>query len=358
MNKGIWKTLTIIGFVLAIVAVGMIVVSRFAFLWNAGSMAGNNDRMLPQSQEVAFSDTQSSTEENTAMSATEKNNLSRLQQGCFSGNDCVPSIDEPKFVSVKQAKFMNADDLVVGVAFDGWQNDDDPVKAYPLKILNWHEVINDFLNEIPLVVTYSPLTMSPRVYERTFDGKAVEFGVSDKILNSGVVLYDRDSKTLWNQFDGMALAGTKTGGHLVSYPLQLVTWGEWIKEYPSTVVLSEDTGVDRPYDQYPYNDYQESSDVYYSLEHSDNRLDPKDVVYAVTVGDQRRMYPEKELQKTLPAGGGFDDQFAGVHVKISYAKKRFSAVNTDTGKDIPFEISYYFAEEAFYPGSDIYRAGT
>lgn len=357
MNKGIWKLLTLLGFILAVIVVGMILVLRFQIFDRFGGFSFN--RTLPQTQELS-QQTQLTTEEQVLSDLNlDKKNLDRLQQGCLSGNDCIPTIDEPKFVSAKQAyRFLKDDDLVIGVAFEGWEKEDDPVKAYPVKIMNWHEVVNDFLNETPVAVTYSPLTMTPRVFQTLSGGAVNPLGVSGMLLNSNSVLYDKETKSLWSQFDGLALAGPKRGEKLVPYlyPSQLMRWGDWVKQYPKTAVLSEDTGSSFDYNESPYGDYGKTADIYFPLEHTDTRMAAKETVFGIVIGDQAKVYPEIELKKALPNGGTFTDEFAGKKLTVSYNKNMFSAVDTQTKEQFSGTVSYYFAWAAFYPNLQIYQA--
>lgn len=359
MDNHFWKIVTAAGLILAFLVFGMVLVIRFR-IFEQGAIFLNalapSTIQTQETQQTALFLTQA-TSRQADFSGLDKKSFERMQAGCFEGNDCIPSLDHPEFVSVRQAKFLSDDDLVVGVAFDGWETEDDPVKAYPVKILNLHEVVNDFVNETPVVVSYSPLTMSPRVYEELFGGKSVNFGVSGMVLNSNLVMYDRETDSLWNQFDGAALAGPKREEKLAPYPfpVQLMRWGDWAKKYPTTVVLSDDTGFHYNYDVNPYENYEKSSDVYYPLEHSDARLDPKNVVFGIVLGDKQKIYPEAELQKALPNGGDLTDQFAGIKLKLTYDKKMFAVIDVQTNEPVPFTISYYFAWEAFYPSSDIYQ---
>lgn len=359
MNKGTWRLFTVLGFVVGIIAIGMILVLRFGFFDYLGSIVQTfGASTSTQTQELIDTLTLEVTQQrDQAASDADRKNLMRLQQSCFD-SDCVSSIDKPKFVMVRQAKFMKDDDLVLGVPFDHWKNEDDPVKAYPLKILNWHEVVNDFVNGNPVVVTYSPLTGTPRVYSRLFDGKAVEFGVSEMVLNSNLVLVDRDTKSLWSQFDGVALVGSKRGTVLTPYPnsVQIVRWADWVSLFPSTVVLSGETGFAYSYEESPYGDYEKTQDIYFPLENTDGRRKSKEVVYGVLIGTQAKLYPELELQKALPASGTIADEFAGRKLTLSYSKKTLKVVDIQTKSEIPNIRSYYFAWEAFYPGSDIYQA--
>jgi|GEM_PF-6443718 len=361
MNKGIWKFLTWFGLLLAVVAVGMIAVLRMQIFDFGHVFLQTQNFFSSQTQAITQMMTQQTEQSLDVVNVADVANLQRMQQNCFSGNDCIPSIDEPKFISPKLAsKFLKDDDLVIGVAFPNAEKEDDPVKAYPIKIMNWHEVVNDYVNETPVVVTYSTLTMAPRVYVTLMGGKGSMFGVSGMMINSNLVLYDRETKSLWNQFDGKALTGSQRGKALKEYPqfTELTTWGEWLKKYPTTEVLSEDTGFDRQYDEYPFGDYPDNENIYSSLEHSDTRLNPKEEIFGIMIGNQQKAYGLTELQKALPNGGTLNDDFAGQKLTINYTKNSLSILNTQTKEQLLPHVSYYFAWEAFYPNTEVFKPST
>ncbi len=357
MNKGIWKFLTILGLLLAGIAFAMILVFRLQVFGRVDFFTQTTRLFIPQTEQSSVSQTQLLTQQDEISNIQlDKQNLARLQQGCFLGNDCIPSIDQPQFVSVRLASFMQSNDLVIGFVFQENSQSAPVVKAYPVKILNWHEIVNDVAGNTPIAVTYCPLCMTPRVFDRILDGKAVTFGVSGMLLNSNLVMYDRETKSLWSQFDGLALVGSKRDQKLQLYPSQLEKWSDWIKQYPQTQVLSEKTGYALPYNQYPYDDYEKNSDIYFPLEHIDNRFPPKEVVFGIVLGNQEKVYPESELQKALPNGGSFSDQFAGKNLTVSYDKKTFNVTDAQTREQILNTVSYYFTWAAFYPNTEIYQA--
>jgi hypothetical protein len=166
--------------------------------------------------------------------------------------DGIPPIDDPQFESVAAA--------------DEWLTDRDPVllvehgnavRAYPLAILTFHEVVNDVVAGDPLLVTYCPLCNSALAFERTLDGEVVEFGTSGRLWRSNLVMYDRATRSLWLQFTGEAIVGARVGDQLERLPLQMAAWGDVAQRWPDAEVLSRDTGHDRPYGENPYVGYDE-----------------------------------------------------------------------------------------------------
>lgn len=359
MNKRFWKIVTIAGFFVAILAIATVLVLRVEIFKRLGVFSAGD--FFPETQELSDQQTQMSTQQTEQDDLrADKKNLERLAQGCLSGNDCIPAIDKPEFVSARRAyEFLDEDDLIIGLAFEGWETEDDPVKAYPLKIMSRHEIVNDFINETPVVVTYCPLSMTPRAYVRLFDdGKAYSFGVSGMLLNSNLVMYDRETKSLWSQFDGQALAGPKRGQRLEQYlyPLELLRWSDWVKKYPATVVLAPQKGNDIDYDESPYGDYEKTSEIFFPLEYVDNRLAPKEIVFGIMVGDQSKVYPESELRKALPEGGTVNDDFVGRRLALTYDGMVFKVLDEAAKEEIPSAVSFYFTWVAFHPNTRIFQA--
>ncbi len=328
-------------------------------VFEPGTGPGN----APKSQEfpVIFEETDSkekagmsSSKEQSKLQEAEdpidKKSLARLRQGCLSGKDCIPSIDHPKFLPAKKAAFMKDEDMILGFV-SGRE-----ARAYPIKILNWHEIVNDSFQNKPIVVTFCPLCMTGRVFDRVVDSETLEFGVSGMLLNSNLVMYDRKTNSLWSQFAGEALIGPKRGTKLKQIQTDTVLWKDWVKQHPSTLVLSNSTGFERDYEKYPYSDYRESGEVYFPLEHEDKSRFAKEIVYGIVLGDKQKMYSETELKKALPAGGSFEDSFSGEKLKVAYDKGVLRIKNVKTNEEILNAVSFYFSWYAFYPKAEIFKA--
>ena len=146
--------------------------------------------------------------------------------------DGIPAINHPRFESASNATFLKPNDLIIGVEINSI------AKAYPVKILNWHEIVNDEISARPVVVTYCPLCRSGLVFNARVMGSTYTFGVSGLLYNSDVLLYDRETRSLWSQLMGASVAGTNSGKTLEVITSQMVTWAEWKERYPETLVLS------------------------------------------------------------------------------------------------------------------------
>jgi hypothetical protein len=222
----------------------------------------------------------------------EENNIVPLDQIVSGGPppDGIPSIDDPKFISIQEAdKYLEDSELVLGLNING------DVRAYPLQILVWHEIVNDKVGGVPVAVTYCPLCFTNQVFNSTIvddKGKAVilEFGTSGKLYNSNLVMYDRATKSLWSQAMAQGIVGKYSGVKLERIPFDVVYWKEWKQLYPESKVLSRDTGSTRPYGADPYGDYYTNGDVLFPVSNKDDRLGLKEIVVGFENNGQYKAY--------------------------------------------------------------------
>ena len=166
--------------------------------------------------------------------------------------DGIPALSNPKFVTASEGdKFLKKHDKVLAVEYNG------VAKAYPIRILNWHEVVNDNFNGKPVVVSWCPLCLSGIVYDPENGANRLTFGVSGEIYKSNLLMYDRETGSLWSQMLQRAITGPLTGAVLAMLPAEHSTWEHWRTEHPNTLVLSLDTGFKRDYGLDPYREYVE-----------------------------------------------------------------------------------------------------
>ena len=156
--------------------------------------------------------------------------------------DGIPAIDKPDFTSAGLATFLRDDDTVLGMVRGG------VARAYPVRILNWHEVVNDRFDQDAVVVTYCPLCGTGVAFDARIDGRVLSFGVSGLLYNSDVLLYDRQTQSLWSQLLAQAISGPMKGRRLAMLPLTHTTWVDWRKSHSATQVLSTNTGQTRSYE--------------------------------------------------------------------------------------------------------------
>jgi len=160
--------------------------------------------------------------------------------------DGIPAINHPRFLRPAQVTFLSAHEPVLALQIGA------DARAYPVQILIWHEIVNDTVGGVPVAVTYCPLCNSAIAYDRRAAGRVLSFGTSGLLYNSNLVMYDRQTQSLWPQFSGQAIAGVLAGHQLHPYPMQTVSWAAWRTAHPHGWVLSRDTGYVRDYGTNPY----------------------------------------------------------------------------------------------------------
>ncbi len=261
--------------------------------------------------------------------------------------DGIPSIDDPKFVSVEEAdQWIQDNELVLALVYK------DVKRVYPLQIMVWHEVVNDNIAGDPILITYCPLCGSGIAYERKIEGETVEFGTSGKLFNSNLVMYDRKTDTYWQQIDGKAIVGELTGMELKEISVDTVVWRDWKKAHPDSEVLSQDTGFNRAYGRDPYGSYYEDSFLIFPVEGRDDRVHPKTVVFGIEIDGKFKAYGEEDLKKA----GAIEDEFSGIKLKIERdAAGIVKVTNLDTGEEVVKERDFWFAWYAFHPETELYK---
>jgi len=260
--------------------------------------------------------------------------------------DGIPAIDRPVFVGVDKAHYLRANDRVLGVVIG------DQIKAYPIRILNWHEVINDVVDGKNIVVTFCPLCGTGMVFLAP-EG-AGPFGVSGLLYNSDVLLYDKQTQSLWSQLRQQSIAGPMIGRDLELIATQHTTWQDWQRRYPQTLVLSSNTGFNRDYSTDPYANYRQTLQLFFPVSSLSNLFHPKENVLAIKYHGAVKAYPFSELAKS-PAQ--FDDELAGERVLVKWDEQNQSAsIYNKSGEPLPTTIAFWFAWYAFYPETAIYRA--
>ena len=213
-------------------------------------------------------------------------NLNELRSG-GPPKDGIPSIDNPRFTDPDNAdSWMDSDEPVIAFEYNG------NARAYPLQILIWHEIVNDKIGDTPVLITFCPLCYSAIVFDRRIDGETHEFGVSGFLRHSDMIMFDRKTESLWQQFTGEAIVGEYTGKQLEIFPSQIISYQQFKNAHPDGKVLSKDTGVDRPYGKNPYTGYDDINNTpFLTGEIDDDRLQPLEKVIGVQVEGQRKAYP-------------------------------------------------------------------
>ena len=167
--------------------------------------------------------------------------------------DGIPAIDAPTFRPIDEAKDIAPNEPVIGLEVPG------DARAYPLRILIWHEIVNDVIAGTPVAVTYCPLCNSAVVFERTVAGRVLDFGTSGKLRHSDLVMYDRQTESWWQQFVGQAIVGAMMGTELKRVPAWLASFAEFKARYPRAKILVPNDPAVRPYGRNPYLGYDTSA---------------------------------------------------------------------------------------------------
>lgn len=264
------------------------------------------------------------------------------------GRDGIPAIDQPKFLSAGESNFLKDQSEVLGITRNGVS------KAYPIAILNWHEIVNDTFGDESIVITYCPLCGSGVAFLAVPDDAEKGFGVSGLLYNSDVLLYDRATESLWSQLMSKAVSGPRRGELLNAIPMVQTTWGGWRKQHPDSQILSRETGYNRDYSRDPYATYTTRDRLFFPVAHLDDRLPPKLRVLGIQIGQQAKAYPFSELNKT---DGSVQDAVGGQAITVKYDAKSDSAAAYDgAGKLLQTTTLYWFAWASFHPKTDLFKA--
>ncbi len=266
--------------------------------------------------------------------------------------DSIKSLDAPGFVAASACDFLGDDDELFSITIDG------VTRAYPLRVLVWHEVVNDRIGDQPVVVTYSALTGSGVAFDpgENADGTPREFGVSGVLYNSCLLFYDRASESLWSQLKMMGISKDFVEEPLVQLPTRRMTWAAWRREFPQGEVLSIETGMDNDYrGEWPYGDYANQKETIFPFDISPDRNEfgTKERMIGMVEGWAARAWPLETLKKRQQ----LFDAIGARPIQVTYDEKTDTVVITDitNGQELPHVSVYWFAWQAFYPDSSVWR---
>ena len=265
--------------------------------------------------------------------------------------DGIPSLADPEVVKADEADFMRADDRVVAV------NIGDTVRAYPLRILNWHEAVNDELEDTPFTVVYCPLcdsvsVLDRRIRDETGEVKVLEFGISGLLHNSNVLLYDRTDEALWSQVKFEAVSGPHAGKSLEHLPWTMTTFETYRDEYPEGTVMTFDTGYRRDYSRNPYEAYFQEDRLMFPVSREDPRLNRKDRVVGIRIGDKVRAYP---VERVAEAEDGRITDTLGEHRIVLEADAGADTVRlVEVPEQAQTMHTFWFAWAAYHADTEIY----
>lgn len=261
--------------------------------------------------------------------------------------DGIPAIDQPRFVEPKAARIA-PDARVLGIVVNG------DARAYPISILNWHEIVNDRVGGRAVVVTFCPLCGTGMAFDASLGVKPSSFGVSGLLYNSDVLLYDRETSSLWSQILMTAVTGPMKGRKLRPLPTAHTSWADWRARHPGSKLLSGDTGFARDYGRDPYAGYEQTAEPMFDVQHRDGRFPAKEWVLGVSIGEVHKAYPFSLLAKAIGSQGVLRDQVGGQALTIHFDASHRSARVTDASSaELPSLMAYWFAWVAFHPGTEV-----
>jgi len=256
--------------------------------------------------------------------------------------DGIPSIDDPKYIAPGEADFMRDDDLVLSFSHG------ETTRAYPLRILVWHEIVNETIAGKPILVTYCPLCGTAMIFDRKVGGKTRSFGVSGMLYQSDVLMYDREDESLWSQLKMKAVSGSLSGTEFTLLPSAHLTWKAWQKKHPDGEVLSTDTGHRRNYRGRAYASYFDSPDTIFPVPNHREELPKKDWIVGVITEGKAVAFPVKLLAEKLEAS------HEGVTVKYNPTSRLATATGSD-GAELPTVTAFWFGWQAFHPETALWK---
>jgi len=247
------------------------------------------------------------------------------------GKDGIPAIDNPKFKSISEYTYSNDVQAIV-------LQSNDEVKVYPYNILTWHEIVNDEIGDKKVAVTFCPLCGSALVFDRELKDGLTTFGVSGALIESNMVMFDRDTESLWQQSTGKSIAGSYLDTELEHVPFQLMSMGDIKNKYPLAIVLSEETGFARDYTQNPYAGYENTDTLIFDTSSKSNLFEMKEIMIVFKIDDQNFTTPMSQIKE----GEVFSKNTDKGLIKILKNDGEIT-VSNNGGAKIPFYFEMWFS---------------
>ena len=275
--------------------------------------------------------------------------------------DGIPPIDNPQFQLVSAQEDLSAKDPVVSIEING------DARAYPLRVLIWHEIVNDTVGGKPVAVTYCPLCNAAIVFDRMVDGEMKDFGTTGLLRNSDLIMYDRQSESWWQQFTGQAIAGSEVGSSLKFVAARLESWADFTNRFPDGKVLVPNNPGFRNYGRNPYVGYDSAAAPFLYRGKMPEGISPMARVVVYRINGKTNAIALSMLTKSEEL----------MHGKVTIKWKAGQASALDTGEiakgrdvgsitvqkknaagnyeDIPYDVTFAFVVEAFEPGTVIQK---
>jgi hypothetical protein len=265
--------------------------------------------------------------------------------------DGIPSLSDPKFMAALSETKITDHEPVISVEIDGAKP-----RAYPVRYLIWHEIVNDTVGGMPIAVTFCPLCNSGITFDRRVNGKTLSFGVTGKLRNSDMIMYDRETQSWWQQAEGRGIVGELTGQDLDTLPTWMESWAEFKARNPDGLVMAQPT-TNRDYGRNPYTGYDSLQRPFlYSGEEPPHNI--PSLARVVRVGTQA--WPVTRLRE--------DGAVTENGITLTWSAGQASALDTSDigegrdvgtirvrdaqGRDLAHDVMFAFAFHAFWPKGD------
>jgi hypothetical protein len=297
--------------------------------------------------------------------------------------DGIPALTNPKMISASVAAYLKDKDYVFGVEING------EARAYPHRIMDWHEMVNDVVGGKPVSLAYCTLCRSGILFDTNVGGKTFTFGSSGLLYRSNKLMYDHQTESLWMTLAGEPVSGTLANSKikLKTLPVVVTTWKDWKEDHPNTLVMSLDTGYKRDYNRSQYSDYFASAETMFPVPRRDKRLRPKEEVFGLVINGQPKAYQSKKLRDA----GVLNDEVSGEKILLisnktnavrAYMRSQqifiadkadfktvrdqngeawlvteSALVNQKTGEQLPRiagHIAYWFGWHTFHPQTELF----
>ena len=268
--------------------------------------------------------------------------------------DQIPAIHDVSYITIAEDDYIGPREPVMTVEIDGAEP-----RAFPIRYLMFHEIVNAEVGGVPIAVTYCPLCNSGMVFDRRVDGETISFGVSGKLRNSDMVMYDLETNSLWQQALGVGIVGQYTGAELTQLPAWMESWAEFKDRNPDGLVMAMPR-AGGGYGRNPYVGYDTRDRPYAQFYNGENPpFDVPALMRVVRVGD--RAWTLARLQEDAPV--------TEAGVTITWAAGQASAMDSgiiaegrdvgtirvkdaETGADVPHDVLFAFAFHSFWPDGE------
>ena len=284
---------------------------------------------MEEERETAFSNIGLQT--NTAISSIPLSDVI----GGGPAKDGIPAILNPKFETIETADVWLQDEGL-GIIYEN----DGITRFYPYAILYWHEVANDQIGDQYIAVTFCPLCGTAIIFDRTIDGEVNTFGVSGKLWESNLLMYDKRTESLWSQVIGEAVVGDRTGEVLELLDANVISFAEVKDRFSEAEILSRDTGHRRDYGRSPYGDYETNDALYFPVSKSDDAFHKKELFHVVNVGDKSVGFMRADLFEAGSAEVSVDSQTIRAEV---IGESEIKVTNLTTDKKLPGYVIMWFS---------------